>query len=55
MAGPAGIAIAGLDQGGPLPPCFALGRSYNGKFAHGRTARNLTIEITVDPVNLARQ
>jgi hypothetical protein len=48
MAGPAGIAIAGLDQGGLLPPYFALGRSYSGKFAHGRTARSITIEITVD-------
>jgi hypothetical protein len=27
---------------------FALGRSYDGKFAHGRTARSLAIEITVD-------
>ena len=26
--GPAGVASAGLDQGGLLPPCFALGRSY---------------------------
>ena len=25
---PCGIAIAGLDQGGPLPPYYALGRSY---------------------------
>ena len=49
MADPAGIAIACLDRGGPLPPYSALGRSYiNGKFAHGRTARSLTIEITVD-------
>jgi hypothetical protein len=48
MADPAGIAIACLDQSGPLPPYSAFGRSYNGKFAHGRMARNLTIEITVD-------
>jgi hypothetical protein len=45
---PAGVASAGLGQGGLLPPYFALGRSYDGKFAHGRTARSFTIEITVD-------
>jgi hypothetical protein len=55
MAGPAGIAIAGLDQGGLLPPYFALGRSYSGKFAHGRTARSITIEVFSARVNPAFQ